>query len=231
MLANLPELKAIIFDMDGVLFLSSDCHAKAFEETLAEIGVTGFSYPRVAGMRTDEAFRKLLTEENQSPTDELIQTLVAKKQHRARASLASQGKTADYSDELLELLRHRYRLALASSASRPTVEIYLQKCRYPDAFEFCLDGTCVSQAKPSPEIYLLTLEKLGLKAHECVVIEDAANGVEAAVRAGIATIAVAGEEDPDIFLQSGASVVVSGLKDVATLLHKEHRENTHPSSS
>lgn len=229
MLKNSNKVKAVIFDMDGVLFLSSDCHAKAFEETLKSHDITDFLYSDVAGMRTDEAMKKVFAARKKPLSDDILASLVAEKQSRAREALVECGSVAEYSNELLQRLGKKYRLALATSASERTLEIYLDKSQQQSAFEVLLTGVSVAKAKPAPDIYQLAAKKLDLAPDECVIIEDAINGVQAAVAAGIPVIAVVGVSDHAPFLEAGASVVVSGLEDVATLFRSPH-ENSPPRS-
>lgn len=209
--------KAIIFDMDGVLFLSSACHAAAYRDTLAPVGVTGFSYDRVAGMRTDEAMRQLLAEKGGSVDEALVQKLTHEKRERAIALLEVEGQVANGSAELIRALRSQYKLGLASSGSLQVVTLFLGKSGYADAFAVTLHGESVQSAKPAPDIYLLAARELGLMPNQCVVVEDALSGVIAAKSAGMAVVAVTeGEAEP--FLRHGAAVVVSGLEEIPALL-------------
>lgn len=62
MILDKEKIQAVIFDMDGVLFLSGDSHERAWRETLESIGITDFSYATIAGMRTDDALIKVIRE-------------------------------------------------------------------------------------------------------------------------------------------------------------------------
>jgi beta-phosphoglucomutase len=214
---DLSQIKAIIFDMDGVLFLSVGAHEKAFKETLATVGVEDFSYASIAGMRTDAALRKIFAELGRELPEDELERLRQDKTERARLALARDGKVVADSSLLISLLRQKFRLALASSASPHNVELFMRKCDYPDAFEFCLDGTLVKDEKPSPEIYLLALKKLGLTPKECIVIEDAVSGVQAGVNAGIQVIAVCGTEEPRKLFDAGAIHVAANLRELTFL--------------
>jgi HAD superfamily hydrolase (TIGR01509 family) len=82
------------------------------------------------------------------------------------------------------------RLAVASSSIQPWVEACLSRIGLFDAFEVIVTGSDVTEGKPSPEIYLLTAERLGLPPETCVAIEDAPAGIAAAKAAGMACWAV-----------------------------------------
>lgn len=218
MTADFSQLKAVIFDMDGVLFLSGDCHAEAFRGALAEVGINEFSYPTVAGMRTDEAFKKIYASQKLALDEPRLSELVKNKQARVRSALERDSRVNNYADDLIGNLRNKFRLVLASSASRPTIEIFLQKIQDPTAFEFCLDGSVVKEAKPAPEIYLLAAERLSLSPSECLVIEDALSGIQAALAAKMAVIAVTGTERRAVLDESGAHQVITGLQELESLL-------------
>ena len=84
------------------------------------------------------------------------------------------------------------RLAIATTTSLPNVKILLRQALGPDAlglFEVIAAGDMVAAKKPAPDVYLLALDRLGLPAEACVAIEDSYNGVMAARRAGIPTLA------------------------------------------
>lgn len=216
---DFTKVRAIIFDMDGVLFLSSNCHEKAFKETLADTGITDFSYSSIAGMRTDDAFKKIFVENEQTLHDNYLKKLVEKKRKKAQEFLVEESEVVTGSAELVSRLRKKYRLVLVSSASSQTVELFLKKSGYADVFEFFLDGSAVLNAKPAPEIYQLAVQKLGLMPEECVVIEDSVSGVRAALSAKIPTIAIIenkGREEEFALLKP--IMVVSNITDIEPLL-------------
>ncbi len=219
MIRDFSATQAIIFDMDGVLFLSSDCHEQAYREVLQGIGIADFSYAAIAGMRTDDAMRKLLFEHGRLDIDYVeIDRLVTNKRKKALEILNNQGEVAPGSKELISRLRQEYRLAVASSASLGTVELFLKKSGYADAFEFCLNGSSVLQSKPDPAIYALAVQKLGLNPGQCVVIEDAVSGVHAASDAGVPVIAIAESGRENEFIHLNPSRVVSCLDDIGAIL-------------
>lgn len=218
MLGQELKTRAVIFDMDGVLFLSTDCHEEAFHLTLDKKDVPTFVYDDIAGMRTDEAFR-FFYQKNQLPFDEeLIANLVQEKRKHALRLLEEKGEVAAGTFDLLKRLASKYRLVLASSASLGTIEFFLSLSETCDFFEYILDGSMVAQAKPAPDIYLLAIEKLNLLPEECVVVEDALKGAEASFRAGIPLIIVTTPEKKAQFLQFKPIMVVSEVQEVGKIL-------------
>lgn len=200
MILDKEKIQAVIFDMDGVLFLSGNCHERAWRETLESIGITDFSYVAIAGMRTDDALAKIIREQGKQPEAYDLEALTAKKRQLALQFLETEGQVAPEGASLIASLRKKYRLALASSASPKTVALFLNRSGYADAFEVVLDGSLVEHAKPAPDIYELALRKLALEREACVVVEDSGNGIMAAQAAGIPVIALsqAAEEETNI---------------------------------
>ena len=88
----------------------------------------------------------------------------------------------------------------------------LEVCGLAEFFEVVESGDELKQSKPHPEIYLLTLEKLGLPASSCCAVEDSDYGIEAARGAGIYTIAK--REERFNFTQAEANAIVDGIPDV-----------------
>lgn len=76
----------------------------------------------------------------------------------------------------------------------------------------------VSEAKPSPEIYLIALKRLNMAPEECIVIEDAISGVRAARDAGIRVLGVAGTESAEDLLSAGVEIVVSDVLAIEGIL-------------
>lgn len=212
---DISKLEAVIFDMDGVLFLSTNCHERAYAEALRSVGIDTFSYRAIAGMRTDEAMRKILTENNYEVTETAVNALVAKKRQKALELLEQAGKIREGTQELMaRLVQKKYRLVLASSASPQTVALFLRKSGLEKAFEYVLDGSMVERAKPAPDIYLLAIQKLDLEPKQCLVVEDAKSGIEAALAAGANVLAITGTELREKLLAAGANEVVEELKKI-----------------
>ena len=90
-----------------------------------------------------------------------------------------------YAKEILEYLKPRYRLALASSTRGVTVERQLRNAGVIDFFETRTTGEMVEHSKPNPEIYLMACKSIGMEPEECAAIEDSLNGIRSAHAAGL----------------------------------------------
>jgi beta-phosphoglucomutase len=189
-------LEAVVFDLDGVLMESTPWHAQAYQEVLAGAGVAGFSYARYAGMRTRDVMGMIGAEHGMGWEDGRLGELSAAKTRRALELISANRPVVAGCEELVRTLAGRYRVGLASSASRESVSWFLQTTGLENVFGVVLTGNDVKEAKPSPEIYLRAIAALG--ASEWLVVEDAAAGVLAGRAAGARVWAVltsSGEEE------------------------------------
>ncbi len=118
--------------------------------------------------------------------------------------------------ELIEYLRPKYKIALATSSGEDIRIRVFDKFDLHKYFDHVVTGDMVTHGKPHPEPYLLALSKLGLPGSNCVVIEDADNGINSAQAAGIKTIAVTHTFPREILLHS--NFVVDDLKEIKNLI-------------
>jgi HAD superfamily hydrolase (TIGR01509 family) len=213
------HIRAVVFDMDGVLVDSAVCHRTAFEQTFLPFGVTGFDYGRYAGWRTPEVVRDVLTGVVPDLTDESIDQIAGRKSQIARDLMTATDRTVPGCTAVLERLAECYMLALASSGSRQSVELFLTKIGGRKLFRSVLCGDQVQRAKPDPEIYERTFEMLGIEPRYAIVVEDAVSGIEAAIAAGAhEVIGVVGTVPPDALVTAGARRVVSTLSELPELI-------------
>jgi HAD superfamily hydrolase (TIGR01509 family) len=114
-------------------------------------------------------------------------------------------------------LAARYRLALASSGSRKSVDIFLDTTGLRDAFRATFSGDDVRMAKPDPEIFSKAIESLETQPSACAVVEDAVAGIQAARRAGAYGIGFT-SDNAAALSAAGADRVVASLRELAGLL-------------
>lgn len=114
------------------------------------------------------------------------------------------------------LKENHYKIALATSASTKNANDKITQCNLIPYFDAIVNGSEIEKIKPEPDIYLKTMNLLGLTQDECIAIEDSEIGVEAAKRAGMKVI---GNRDKRIGNDlSQADYIVDDLKDVIHLL-------------
>jgi HAD superfamily hydrolase (TIGR01509 family) len=206
-------VSGLVFDLDGVLILSRDAHRQAFEEVLAPFGILNFDYDQFAGWRTPEVFRAVFQQLAEPVPEETVADCSRRKSARARDLLANGNHTAPDCVPLLTRLSEKYRLALASSGSRESVNAFLDRTGLRGIFQSVLSGDDVDRAKPDPEIFRRSIAALGLQPENCAVIEDAVAGVQAARSAGAHTIGF-GNGDTAGLSAAGAEQVVASLGDL-----------------
>lgn len=205
--------RALIFDLDGVLWDSNPSHERAYNEVLSEIGLGPVDFERLAGRGTREVMRSLLSAANRESA-EFVGELTRRKQQRAHELLRTARPVVPGGSAMLRRLAKSYRLALASSSSPENVRLFLDSSDTSSLFDVVLHGQDVRRAKPDPEIYSATLRRLGIVPEEAVIIEDALSGVRAGVAAGVPVLAVAGAAPVEELLHAGACEVVPRLAEI-----------------
>lgn len=209
-------LKAIIFNMDGVIIDSEPQHARAALQVFEQNGVQtdldyctsfiGSSTKHMAEVsikkfHMDISVEELLKQNNQAKAD-----LAAKEGYMPISGIQTL---------LEELHRHNIRLALASSSSRREIDNVVKALGISKYFDKLISGSHMDHPKPAPDIFQLTLEKLGVSPKEALVIEDSENGTEAATAAGITTIGYLNPHSGNQSL-SKAAVIVSSFEGLDT---------------
>lgn len=184
---------AVIFDLDGVLWHSSDAHARSFVQAFDEFGVRlpAQAYTLVAGMKTEAAVMRLNELFAGSQLDHRqTAALARRKQALAALWLATQiSPDPEAAVMLQELQMAGYKLALATSASRATVQVFLKHLPVCFAFDAVVCGDDAQQGKPSPDLFLLAAQRVFVQPSVCWVVEDSAVGIQAARAAGMSVIA------------------------------------------
>lgn len=207
-------VRSVVFDLDGVLMESTPFHAQAYTEVLAEAGVTGFEYARFAGMRTREVMGVIGEERGTGWDGERLGELSAAKTRRALELMRANRPVVAGCEELVRGLAGKYRVGLASSASRESVAWFLETTGLE--FGVVLTGGDVREAKPSPEIYLRAIEALG--GGPALVVEDAVAGVVAGRAAGARVWGVLTSSAEEDLLAAGAERCYGGLGELGKAL-------------
>lgn len=197
----MAAIKAVLFDLDGVLIDATEWHYDALNRAL---GLFGFSISRYEHLESYNGLptrRKLemLTVEKGLPTG--LRDLVTKlKQVYTLEEIHTKCRPAFGKEYMLSrLAQEHFRVAVCSNAVRESVELMLRKAGLMQYFEFCLSNEDVKRAKPDPEIYSGAIQRLKCHPSEVLVVEDAAHGVEAARKAGAHVCRVSSFNDVDYF--------------------------------
>jgi beta-phosphoglucomutase len=184
-------IRGVIFDMDGVLVDSEELIREAATRMFAERGVhvrpedfrpfVGAGENRYLGGVAEKHGFRLNLEPDKARTYAIYEEI-------ARGRLAPLPGVAEF----IGRCRSRgLRLAVASSADEIKLRINLRELRLPDGtFDALVNGLDVERRKPAPDIFLLAARRLRLAAADCLVVEDAVNGVAAAKAAGARCLAL-----------------------------------------
>lgn len=186
-------IKGVIFDLDGVICSTDEYHYLAWKTLADRLGIP-FDRERnnlLRGISRMQSLEIILEKSDRTYTD-VEKAAFADEKNMLYRQLLSRMSPADLSDDLkvtLETLRQTdIRLAIGSS-SKNTPYI-LDRIGLGHFFDAVADGNCITHSKPHPEVFLKAAEMLGLSPSDCLVVEDAHAGVEAAVAGGFACAAM-----------------------------------------
>jgi HAD superfamily hydrolase (TIGR01509 family) len=186
----LRRKRLLIFDLDGTLVDSSPLHARSYQETFAPFGIL-VDYPSIAGLTTERAVDRIAADAGLSLDEEQRGELVAAKRRRAIRLIEAEIVAFPGAREFVERASARFMLALATSASRASAQLSLERVGLAGRFEPMVTAEDVARGKPDPEIFERALRYHRLPAEEALVFEDAESGLAAAVAAGIEAISFA----------------------------------------
>ena len=211
-----PAIAAVLFDMDGLMVDTERLYVQTMHEMAAGYGkqVSHATLSRMMGRAQLESIRIFLDDLHE---DRDAQQVLAEREVIMRQKIKTDLLPMPGLFELLDALRNRVVLGLATGSSRAILTDVLQQMNIADRFTATAAGSEVARGKPDPLIYQRVIEQLDVKAEQCVVLEDSANGVRAGHAAGCRVIAVPNDDTrgQDFHL---ASAVVTNLIDARQVL-------------
>ena len=197
----MKQIKAIIFDLDGVICSTDQYHYLAWKKLADRLGIYFDERvnQKLRGVSRMESLEIILGERSGEFSEMEKRALAEEKNHIYREYLSSMTPD-DLSEETrmtLETLRSRGYLLGIGSSSKNTKQI-LSQLGLGDFFDAIADGTQITYSKPDPEVFLLAAEKLGVEPEEALVIEDADSGIQAAYAGAFRAIGIrTPENQPD----------------------------------
>lgn len=214
----IKEIKAVIFDMDGVLIDSEPLWRKAMIEGFASIGVliTEEDCKKTTGNRLKEVveywFEKL----------DILDFLPTEIEHRIINMLVklinNEGKAISGVIEVINFCKNKnIKIGLATSSSNQLMEAVLEKLNLKNTFKSSISAENMEYGKPHPEVFLNCASQLQISPLECIVIEDSINGVIAAKAAFMKVIALPEQENINNHKFSIADYKLNNMQEVLKL--------------
>jgi beta-phosphoglucomutase len=203
------QLRAVLWDMDGTLIDSMPYHWQAWQDILRQINrhVEHGVWNQTVGMRNSEIIPLLFPD--MSPDE--ITALDRAKEERYREIIETDGIgfLPGVGEWIQRFQTAGWKQAVASSAPPENVATVAHALHLNGTFGALISGADVARGKPDPDIVLAAAERLNVPPQDCLVIEDAANGVEAAHRAGMKAIGVLNTQP-----QLQSDLVIKSLQDL-----------------
>ncbi len=187
------RFKAVIFDLDGVLVSTDEQHYQGWKALCDRLSIpfdreTNNRFRGVSRMDCVDILEEL-SGRSFTPEQKLEYATWKNERYRSLLSTLSPESVTAEVRTTLDALRARG-LLLAVGSSSKNAKFILERIGLGDYFDAVSDGTNISRSKPDPEVFLKAAEFLGMPAADCLVVEDAVSGVEAAHNAGMAAASV-----------------------------------------
>jgi beta-phosphoglucomutase len=201
---------AILWDMDGTLVDSEEFHWLSWRDTMASEGIpiTREQFVVTFGQRNDSILPRWL---GSDAIPDRIQRVGDAKEAQYRRLVRDSGLVPlpGAAEWVRRLHQENWRQAIASSAPRANLDVVLEVMGLTGCFQAIVSAEDVTAGKPDPQVFLTAASRLGTPPGQCIVVEDAAAGIEAARRAGMRSIGVSRKA------ALAADVAVPSLADLA----------------
>jgi beta-phosphoglucomutase len=204
--------RAVIFDMDGVLIDSAKAHKESWRVLGNDLGVdvTDEMFADQFGRASRDIIRCLF---GHDLSDVTVTRYDDRKEEAFRDIVRGRMPFMPGARELVRTLHQAgFALAVGSSGPPENVDLCIEEMGLAHCFDAVVNGMDVTYGKPHPQTFLLAAERLGFQPKDCVVVEDAPAGIEAAARAGMKSVALTGTHPPSAF--SNADLVVASLAEI-----------------
>ncbi len=198
-------IKAVIFDLDGVIVVTDNCHYEAWKRMADEEGIYFDENinNRLRGVSRMESLEIILEKANREYTSDEKQEMAARKNGYyvdLIKKLTPDAILPGVMTNLDELKENGIKIAIGSSSKN--TPIILKRIGLDDYFDAISDGNNITNSKPDPEVFLKAAEMLGIEPKFCMIVEDADAGIIAGKAAGMKTLAVGEAKGGDVSAKS-----------------------------
>lgn len=188
------SMKAFIFDLDGVIVFTDKFHYQAWKKMADGMGIY-FDEKinnRLRGVSRAESLEIILERYEGEPLSAERKAELMEEKNNTYRELLSTMTPADVTDEVRRTLKalHERGCKLAIGSSSKNAKFILEKVELLDAFDAISDGNNITHSKPDPEVFSKAGEFLGEKPDNCIVVEDAYAGIDAAKAAGMTAVGI-----------------------------------------
>lgn len=213
------SIQGLIFDLDGTIMLTQQFHFQAFAQVFANHGLEYTEHDDLyeyAGMGSACIFPKFFSDHGITLTDEQVKEYSEEKKALYMKILESNDiqLVPGVKDFLKRVTRDEYKICIASGNKLEAIEYLLDRTGIRDFFSIIVTNKDVNASKPAPDIFLVAAKKLSLEPTQCIVFEDAINGVEASEAAGMRCIGLATRIPEDELRAAGADYIVTSYDQI-----------------
>lgn len=212
-------IKAVIFDMDGLMINSERVTFEGYVKVMAEKGytITEEFYKKLLGKTLKTAYELFFQEYgNEFPMDEVLEQV-----HKYVADVF-ENDGVPLKKGLLELLQYlksnNYLTIVATSSTRVRVDYILELANITQYFNDSICGDEVTHGKPNPEVFLRACQKLGVEPSEAIVLEDSEAGIQAASSANIPVICIPDMKYPEPEYEKMTTQILNSLDQIIDYL-------------
>lgn len=212
-------IKAIIFDMDGVLVDSEPFHIEIEKQQFlqCQLSVSNEEHAQYMGVASDVMWKEIAEHHS---INVLVEDLIEQfkvKSIQYFSELEEIPVMPGLIDLLEKLSRNNFPMAVASSSYPEIIKIILEKTGLRKYFDVVVSSQEAGKSKPEPDVFLLAARKLGIPAKDCLVVEDSANGIKAAQAAGMSCVAYQGS-GANVQSQKEADAIVKSYAQLGMML-------------
>ncbi|SCP99835.1 beta-phosphoglucomutase [Anaerobium acetethylicum] len=212
------NIKALIFDLDGVIVFTDKFHYQAWKKVSDKMGIyfDETINNRLRGVSRAESLEIILEKYNGELSDQEKAEMMEEKNIIYRElleTMTADDVTDDVRDTLKKLREGGYKLAIGSSSKNAV--FILEKVDLLDAFDGISDGNNITHSKPDPEVFLKAADFIREAAENCLVVEDACAGIDAAKAAGMTAVGIGDASD-----YGKTDIQISSFKELPDVINR-----------